>query len=193
MKCPECGNVVPANALNCDCGDEFSSKPRTPLDQQDAPKFTLLGDDPDLRLGKAGSGPTEVEKAAFFEVLRESTPRLFITPILLGLNLLVFALMIFSGVSPLEPTGRGWRIHPGVHSAYGCVRCFKAEPDVHVRVASPCQTVTLAQFFSHTGENGRTSRRYVCVQKTRRPAATTCGPSQNGIPCPAGWGIRAAK
>ena len=106
MKCPECGNVVPANALNCDCGDEFSSKPQTPLDQQDAPKFTLLGDDPDLRLGKAGSGPTEVEKAAFFEVLRESTPRLFITPILLGLNLLVFALMIFSGVSPLEPTGR---------------------------------------------------------------------------------------
>ena len=106
MKCLECGNVVLANALSCDCGYEFSSKPQTTVDQQDAPKFTSIGDDPDLGLGKAGSGPTDVEKAAFFEALRESTPRLFITPILLGLNLLVFALMLFSGVSPLEPTGQ---------------------------------------------------------------------------------------
>ena len=129
MKCPECGKVVPADALNCDCGYDVSSKAQTTVEQQDSPNFTMIGDDPDLGLGKGASDePTEAERAAFFETLRESTSRLFITPILLGLNLLVFALMLFSGVSPLEPTGQellGWGANFGpITVNYGWWRIF---------------------------------------------------------------------
>ena len=45
MKCPEGGNVVPADALSCDCGYEFSSKAQTTVDQQDAPSFTMISYD----------------------------------------------------------------------------------------------------------------------------------------------------
>ncbi len=129
MKCPECGKVVPADALSCDCGYDFSSKVQATVGRQDAPNFTMIGDDPDLGLGQGTSDePTEVERAAFFETLRESTPRLFITPILLGLNLLVFALMLFSGVSPWEPTGEellGWGANFGpITVNYGWWRIF---------------------------------------------------------------------
>ena len=39
---------------------------------------------------------TEEEKRAFQAVLKESTPHLFITPILIGLNILVFVAMLLS-------------------------------------------------------------------------------------------------
>ncbi len=44
------------------------------------------------------------EEAAFQELLAQSTPRLFVTPIVLVLNILIFAVMVISGVSFLSPT-----------------------------------------------------------------------------------------
>src|SRR5437879_1740328 len=49
---------------------------------------------------------TEEEKRAFQAVLKESTPHLFITPILIGLNILVFVAMLLSGISPVAPGGQ---------------------------------------------------------------------------------------
>ena len=44
------------------------------------------------------------EDATFIVFLARSTPRFFITPIILGLNILVFAAMVVSGVPFLDPT-----------------------------------------------------------------------------------------
>jgi rhomboid protease GluP len=46
----------------------------------------------------------EAAEAAFQEVLAQSTPRLFVTPIVFWLNILLFAVMVISGVSFLSPT-----------------------------------------------------------------------------------------
>jgi len=40
----------------------------------------------------------------FNNLLAEATPRLIITPLLLGINVLVFVLMLVSGVSPIDPS-----------------------------------------------------------------------------------------
>lgn len=44
--------------------------------------------------------PEEVE---FLELLNRSTPRLFVTPTILALNILIFAIMVLSGVSLFNP------------------------------------------------------------------------------------------
>jgi rhomboid protease GluP len=43
------------------------------------------------------------EKTAFFKLLSDSTPRLFITPTILSINVLIFAVMVLSGVSLFDP------------------------------------------------------------------------------------------
>ena len=42
--------------------------------------------------------------SAFLAQLKKRTPRLFITPVLLVINVLVFGWMLSAGVSPIEPT-----------------------------------------------------------------------------------------
>jgi rhomboid protease GluP len=42
--------------------------------------------------------------AEFNRTLAELTPRVYVTPLLVGVNVLVFALMVLSGVNPVDPT-----------------------------------------------------------------------------------------
>lgn len=56
------------------------------------------------RIDREAEPTPQEEQAAFLKLLAESTPRFFITPILLVLNVLIFAAMVLTGVSPLEPT-----------------------------------------------------------------------------------------
>jgi rhomboid protease GluP len=56
-----------------------------------------------ITLGLDRAEPVDV-RAEFAARLRAITPRVLITPALLGLNVLVFLVMVMKGVHPLEPT-----------------------------------------------------------------------------------------
>ena len=75
-----------------ECGREFST---SELSFWDAERKTC-------RQCKEGEKEGD---AAFIQLLAQSNPRFFITPILLALNALVFVVMVISGVSIQDPTG----------------------------------------------------------------------------------------
>ena len=56
------------------------------------------------RIDREAEPTLKEEQAAFLKLLAESTPRFFITPSLVALNVLVFGAMVLTGVSPVQPT-----------------------------------------------------------------------------------------
>ena len=87
--CPEC--AVAAAMVACkECGGKFTPPKRRPL--------------------FVGSSQTEIcpecigaAEAAFSRLMVEATPRVFITPAIIIINLIIFAAMLVSGVSPINP------------------------------------------------------------------------------------------
>ncbi|UCH62605.1 MAG: rhomboid family intramembrane serine protease [Fidelibacterota bacterium] len=78
------------------------------------------------------------DEIAFLELLTGSTPRFFVTPIIIGINVLIFVVMILSGVSVFNPTveeafnwganlgpytlsGEWWRLFTSTFIHYGII------------------------------------------------------------------------
>jgi rhomboid protease GluP len=87
--CPECAAASAMVACK-ECGREFTPPKRRSL--------------------IAGSSQTEIchecagaAEAAFARLMVETTPRVFITPAIIIINLIIFAAMLVSGVSPIDP------------------------------------------------------------------------------------------
>ena len=87
--CPECAATVAMVACN-ECGRKFTPSTRRPL--------------------FARSGQTEIcpecaetANAAFAGLMIEATPRVFIFPAIIIINVIIFAAMLVSGVSPIDP------------------------------------------------------------------------------------------
>jgi membrane associated rhomboid family serine protease/Tfp pilus assembly protein PilF len=87
--CPECAAAAEMAACK-ECGREFTPPKRRPL-------FT--------RSVRSEICPecAEAAEAAFAKLMVEATPRVFITPAIIIINLIIFAAMIVSGVSPINP------------------------------------------------------------------------------------------
>jgi membrane associated rhomboid family serine protease len=87
--CPECAAAAAMVACK-ECGRKFTPSKRRPL--------------------FAWSNQTEIcpecveaAEAAFSRLMVEATPRVFITPAIIIINLIIFAAMIVFGVSPINP------------------------------------------------------------------------------------------
>jgi membrane associated rhomboid family serine protease/predicted negative regulator of RcsB-dependent stress response len=87
--CPECAAAAEMAACK-ECGRKFTPPKRRPL-------FT--------RSVRSEICPECVEaaEAAFSGLMVEATPRVFITPAIIVINLVIFVAMLVSGVSPINP------------------------------------------------------------------------------------------
>jgi rhomboid protease GluP len=87
--CPECAAAAEMAACK-ECGRKFTPPKRRPL-------FT--------RSVRSEICPECVEAAesSFARLMVEATPRVFITPAIIIINLIIFAAMTVSGVSPINP------------------------------------------------------------------------------------------
>ena len=102
-----------------DCATQVSSRPIGPEQHQGTDRRRQDGDsdaqasqsEKSVRKERGGfwflsnlGNPKEEADLRFRAILKESTPRLFITPILVFVNIFVFLLMVLNGVSPVEPS-----------------------------------------------------------------------------------------
>ena len=87
--CPECAAAAAMVACK-ECGRKFTPPFRRPLFAR--PVQSEICTD-----------CAEAAEAAFAKLLVEATPRVFITPAIIVINLIIFAAMVVSGVSPANP------------------------------------------------------------------------------------------
>jgi rhomboid protease GluP len=87
--CPECAAAAAMVACK-ECGREF-----TPLKRR-----SLFAGASQSEICPECAGAAE---AAFSRLMVEATPRVFITPAIIIINLIIFAAMLVSGVSPIDP------------------------------------------------------------------------------------------
>jgi len=87
--CPEC--AAAAAMVTCkECGREFTPPKRRPLFARSVQSEIC----PEC---------AEAAEAAVAKLMVEATPRVFITPAIIIINLIIFAAMTVSGVSPINP------------------------------------------------------------------------------------------
>ena len=87
--CPECAAAAAMVACK-ECGRKFTPPKRRPLLARSVQSEIC----PEC---------VEAAKAAFTRLMVEATPRVFITPAIIIINLIIFAAMLVSGVSPVNP------------------------------------------------------------------------------------------
>ena len=87
--CPECAAAA-AMAACKECGREFTPPKQRPLIARSV-QYEIC---PEC---------VEAANATFAKLMVEATPRVFITPAIIIINLIIFAAMLVSGVSPINP------------------------------------------------------------------------------------------
>lgn len=87
--CPECAAAAAMVACK-ECGRKFTPPFRRPLFGRPVQSEICLE-------------CAEAAEAAFAGLMVEATPRVFITPAIIIINLIIFAAMLVSGVSPINP------------------------------------------------------------------------------------------
>lgn len=107
-KCPQCGGANFTWAPRCDhCGHKFKSEAptpevfaigRTPVAGEDAPDNPLRGPESDSGLRATLAAESIAQSAPD----SAGTPAVML--VLVALNIIVFLLMVVSGVSPMDPT-----------------------------------------------------------------------------------------
>lgn len=79
--------------------------PESPPEQggtQDSSAPAPTSSDWDAHAGEESAQPSRTEE--FGRTLETLTPRVYVTPVLIGVNVLVFVVMVATGVSPIDPT-----------------------------------------------------------------------------------------
>ncbi len=90
------------------------------------------------RAPRSGTAADVADEGAFQRMLKRTTPRVFVTTTIVALNVLVFGVMVLSGVDPIEPTpdqlfpwgvswgplttdGQPWRLLTATFLHYGVI------------------------------------------------------------------------
>jgi membrane associated rhomboid family serine protease len=116
-----------------DCDDPARDDPADGIPQEDGPKHAR-------RAPRSGVAAAVKEQADFQRRLQELTPKVWVTPAIVGVNVLVFVLMAAFGVSPVEPdidAMIAWGADWGPRTAHGepwrlLTSCFLHFGFVHI-------------------------------------------------------------